>query len=251
MPRKAKTSKPRRRVYRKKAYKKRMTNVPDYAGRSEVLSLTNPAPIPGVPPTLFAPNAMYQIRNFTLDQFPACVNVARSYQFYKIKRVSFKFIPLADTFTAGGGQSVPNMYYMIDRSGSIPANVTLDGLKAMGAKPLRFDDKTIVRGFAPSVLTVDTAAPGVFQSSQYKISPWLSTNSNALNAGPWNPSTIDHMGIFWYVQQEIGNNAGYRVEITIEFQFKKPLWTAIAGEEPALAVKLPTYTVSEPVQVSA
>jgi len=238
----------KKRQYKKRQYRKKVTNVADYAGRSEVLDIPNPNPLPPpLPPTLLVANTVYNFRNFTLDQFAAAVQIARAYQFYRIKRVTFKFMPLADTFVAAAGNSVPQLYYMIDKSGSIPTNATLDSLKKMGAKPVRFDDKTITRGFAPSVLTVDTAAPGVFQSSQYRVSPWLSTNANALNPGAWVPSTIDHLGMFWCVQQEVfpvNQQVSYRCELTIEFQFKKPLWTDVAQAEApqeSVAIVLPHY----------
>jgi len=222
----------------KRNYRKKTTNVADYAGRSEVRDLFNPVPLaPPIPPTVFATGTVYRIRDITLDQFDAAVSIARAYQFYRIKHVALKFIPLFDTFTAGGGSTVPNLYYMIDKSGSIPTNITIPAMKKMGAKPIRFDDKQITRGWSPSVLTADTAAPGVLQSSQYKISPWLSTNANVLNPGAWVASTIDHLGCFFVVEQESGATANYRVELTVEFQFKKPLWTGdLSSEQESLPV---------------
>lgn len=242
------------RNYRKKNYKPkskrpakkyvrrnyRKGNVADYAGRSEVRDLVNPNPSPALPPTVFQPNQVYRIRDIALDQFDACKLIAQAYQFYRIKRVTLKWIPLVDTFTAGGSETVPRLYYMIDKSGSIPTNIALAGLKKMGAKPLRLDDKQITRGWAPSVLTADTAAPGVLQSSQYKVSPWLSTNGNVLNPGAFVASSIDHLGCFFCVEQEIGSSANYRVELTVEFQFKKPLW----GQDLTSSESLPVqYTL--------
>ena len=210
MPRKAK-SKFRRRNTKprvRRARGMRRGNVIDYAGRSEVRDLVNPNPPPlPIPPTVFQPNVVYRIRDIALDQFDACVQIAQAYQFYKIKRVTLKWIPLVDTFTAGGAETVPRLYYMIDKSGSIPTNIALAGLKKMGAKPIRLDDKQITRGWSPSVLTADTAAPGVLQSSQYKVSPWLSTNGNVLNPGAFVASSIDHLGCFFCVEQEVGSSA--------------------------------------------
>lgn len=248
-PRKQNKSKrPARRGRR--APRRKMTNVADYAGRSEVRDLINPNPLPPpIPPNVFAPAIVYRIRDITLDQFDAAVSIAKAYQFYRIKHVTLKFMPLFDTFTAGGPSTIPRLYYMIDKSGSIPTNVTIPALKKMGAKPIRFDERQITRGWSPSVLTADTAAPGVLQSSQYKVSPWLSTNANVLNPGAWVPSSIDHLGCFFVVEQEAGATANYRVELTVEFQFKKPLWTAdlAPGEEslPVSYTLLPTNAVTQ------
>lgn len=228
-----KNTKPRRKAPRRKPAMRRRktTNVADVAGRSEVRDLVNPVPLPApIPATVFAPAVVYRIRDITLDQFDAATSIARAYQFYRIKHVSLKFLPLFDTFAAGGGSTVPNLYYMIDKSGSIPTNITIPAMKKMGAKPIRFDDKTITRGWSPSVLTADTAGIGVLQSAGYKVSPWLTTNANVLGVGAWAPSSIDHLGIFFVVEQEAGATANYRVELTVEFQFKKPLWTGDLAE---------------------
>lgn len=244
-----KSKRPARRG-RRYAPRRKMTNVADYAGRSEVRDLINPNPLPPpIPPNVFAPAIVYRIRDITLDQFDAAVSIAKAYQFYRIKHVTLKFMPLFDTFTAGGPSTIPRLYYMIDKSGSIPTNVTIPALKKMGAKPIRFDERQITRGWSPSVLTADTAAPGVLQSSQYKVSPWLSTNANVLNPGAWVPSSIDHLGCFFVVEQEAGATANYRVELTVEFQFKKPLWTLdlAPGEEslPVSYTLLPTNAVTQ------
>lgn len=50
---------------------------------------------------------------------------------------------------------------MIDKAGAIPTNITLEGLKKMGAKPRALDEKPIVIGWKPSVLeNVMTAGGG-------------------------------------------------------------------------------------------
>lgn len=210
-------------------------NVPEWASCSETVSLANPAP--GPPPltnAMFPANGMYQKRDFALDQFTRASTIAQGYQHFRIRKITIKYKPLQDTFTNGGAiASVPQLYYMIDKSGSLPNNPTLAMLKAMGAKGRRFDDKSVVVSWRPAVL--DSVATGAVNTSsaQYKISPWLSTNSNQLGVGAWNPSTVDHQGIFWFVEQDMfATGAFYTVEITIEFQFKKPLAQITQGEAP-------------------
>ncbi len=185
-------------------------------------------------------NVMYQIRNFSLAQVPRAVQVAAAYQHYRIKKIMLEFKPAFDTFSpqalpAGQNLQVPYLYYMIDKSGSLGLNSTTNDLKQMGAKPVRFDDKTIKVAWRPSVLgnTFGQANP----QAQYRISPWLSTNADATLAGPWAPSEIDHLGIFFQVDRAGVLPVGfeeytYEVTVTYEFEFKKPLVRA-TGAVPA------------------
>jgi len=223
-------SKQGKKQYRKKGYKK-ASSVPDYASLSETYDLTNPA----TGTVNFTSNTMFQKRDFTLAGQPRAAAVGAAYQHYRIKKVTLKFKPQLDTFLQGGGNVIPNFHYMIDKSGSLPTNVTLAAMKSMGAKPLRFDDKTITVQWRPSVLTATASAPGVDSQTQYRISPWLSTNANALNPGAFVASSVDHLGLFWYLEQVQGN-CNYNIEATIEYQFKKPLNATLAGETEAIKV---------------
>lgn len=237
MPRLPKTKAKRaakRTVPRRKRVFRPAKNVAEWASCSETYSNINPTP--GAPPltnAMFPANTMYVKRDFTLDQFARATQIAKGYQHYRIKKITMKFKPLADTFTNSAAlASVPNFFYMIDKSGSLPNNPTLAMLKQMGAKAHRFDDKSITVSWRPSVLDLAATAPANASSAQYKISPWLSTNANQLGVGVWNPSTVDHLGIFWYSEQDLSvQPAYYSIETTVEFQFKKPLAQLGSGEE--------------------
>lgn len=217
-------------------------NVPEWASCSETFSNINPLPGPApLTNAMFPANNMYVKRDFSLEQFARATQIAKGYQHYRITKITMKFKPLVDTFTNSAAlASVPNLFYMIDKSGSLPNNPTLPMLKQMGAKAHRFDDRPIVVSWRPSVLDLAATAPANASSAQYKISPWLSTNANQLGVGVWNPSTVDHLGIFWYSEQDISVQlAYYSIETTVEFQFKKPLAQLGTGEEhtaPAIQV---------------
>lgn len=214
-------------------------DVPEWASCSETVVINNPAPLPlPLPPQAFAPNVMYQKQDYTLDQYTRASVVASAYQHYRIKKITMKFKPVLDTFASNTlTGTVPEFYYMINKSGSIPTNVSIDGLRSMGAKPLRFDDKTITVSWRPSVLDSAATAPGNLSSTaQYKISPWLSTSNDPLG-NVWNPSSVDHLGIFFMVRQDVPQaNFFYTVETTIEFQFKKPLAQQTSNGVAALKV---------------
>lgn len=225
-----------RKPYKKRSYRKRASNVPEWASLSVKRSVT--APGGGT----FQSNTLYSLLNTQLIDFDRAVTVAQAYQHYRIKKIALTFKPLYDNFLASGGAvSKPNLYYMIDKSGSIPTNVTLEGLKQMGARPTQLDEKNLVRSWTPSVLLPAQYAPGVggVSSAKYQVSPWLSTNADPTQAG-WVPSGIDHLGIYFYVDQLINptNIYAYTIEMEVQFQFKKPLDTDNVGDTPAQKVTL-------------
>lgn len=207
----------------------------------------------------FNTNEMYELRNTSLDGYDRAVQVAQAYQHYRIKKITLTLKPIYDTYAQGIGNNIskPNLYYMIDKSGSLPDNITLEEMKQMGAKAHAFDEKPFTISWRPSVLTGETSAPGVLSSAQYKVSPWLSTSANPL-VNPWVPSTVDHLGVLWYVEQLFAPAEGvvYNAEVEVQFQFKKPLMPASEGAVSAKKVELaqrdnsPDGIVNNPIIVS-
>lgn len=243
MPRKSKVGGRRRRGGMRKGMRRLRRyraprSVPEWATVTEVVDLTN---ITGLAYTM---NQMYGLNGTQLSQFISrAVPVAQNYQHYRIKSLKLEFKPQYDTFTpsagvAGTGVLVPNMFYMINKSGSIPANPTVNSLRAMGAKPIRFDEKIIKVAWRPSVLQENAGVNGDIGSG-YKVSPWLSTNANANAPGAWQPSSVNHLGIYWQVTRpgtlppDVAE-LSYSIEITAEFQFKKPLVKVSSSNAPAL-----------------
>lgn len=229
----------KKRVVRKRTNKK---NVAEWASLSENRTFVNPQS-----PNITS-NTMFSLMNTTLDQFDRASTVAQGYQHYRIKHISIKIKPQFDTYTfnAGSGPTAqgygkPKLYYMIDKSGALPTTVTLEMLKQMGAKPRNLDEKPLTIEWSPSVLTSDltNTAPVSSQPSQYKISPWLSTSVNVVSPSPWNPSTVDHLGVYWYVEStSYGGTGGlpYQVDVEVQFQFKKPFINRSANTVPAIGL---------------
>lgn len=225
------------RRYRKKNYRRKFRparSVADIAKLTENYNLTYPSP------NGWAVNTMYVKRDFTMSAVPRGAAVATAYQHYRIKKITLIVRPQVDTFLGGpappliAGYTAPNFYYMIDKSGSLPTNPSIAALKSMGAKPIRLDEKVIKISWRPSVLTntVDAGTPGAF--SQYRVSPWLSTNENALNPGAFIPSSIDHLGIFWYAETTGASTLTYTVEAVMDIEFKKPLNGTVTGDTEAV-----------------
>lgn len=213
---------------RKRGYR-RPRSVPDIAKLTESTILTTYS---------CAVNNMYVKRDFNIAVNPRAAAVANAYQHYRIKKVTLIFRPQVDTFLGTiAGYTVPNLYYMIDKSGSLPTNITLSALKSMGAKPHRLDDKEVRVEWRPSVLTATSDGPlvGNANASQYRISPWLSTNKNALNPGVFQCSDLDHLGIFWYAETPAGpSTLQFNVEAILDIEFKKPLNSSLTGDVEAI-----------------
>lgn len=231
-----KKSAPRRRMYGRRGYR-RPQSVAEWASCTESVALSN---ITGLAYTM---NQPYALNGTCLAQFISrAVPVAQAYQHYRIKQIKLEFKPQVDTFfpdvgATGTGFLVPNMFYIINKSGSVPANATVDNLRAMGAKPIRFDEKTIKVAWRPSVLQENAGVLGDVGSS-YKISPWCSTNASANQPGAWNPSTVQHLGVSWFIARPGTLPAGvaeltYDIQITVDFQFKKPLVKVLASSPEA------------------
>lgn len=221
---------------RKGRKQNRSGNVPEWASLSETRTITPPE-------GGFVLNQMYSLMNTSLDQYARATRVAGAYQFYRIRHVSLKLKPPADSYVSGStvGTAKPYLYYMLDKAGAIPTNITLEGLKQMGAKPRAFDEKQLLIKWSPSVLQdamVSGGAAPVSQGSAYKVSPWLNTNNVSVGQ-PWNPSTVDHLGVYWMVAAAvIGTGPAFDIEVEVQFEFKKPLIIVASSSTTAVPVQV-------------
>jgi len=236
-----KKSAPRRprRVARRPARRPRVRrtgNVSEYASLSEIRTLT---PDGGGD---FTVNRMYKLMDTSLSQFTRAQQVAKAYQHFRIKHISIKIKPTFDTYTFNNIQAngKPYLYYMIDKAGALPTNVTLEGLKVAGAKPRQLDEKPLLINWRPSVLEASMTAGGAGfagQGAKYVMSPWLNTNANSVNPGAWVASTVDHLGVYWYADTITNTTPQqpYRVEVEVQFEFKKPFLAGLFGEFEAIS----------------
>lgn len=186
----------------------RMPRAPtgSFASRAETFSLS------------FNAGGTSDLNNITLANLPSCTALAGLYQYYRITSVQWRLKPNFDTFqwdNTGATGQIPYLYFLYDKSGSLgtlsPAN-----FEACGAKPVRVDNKTILRSWKPSVrISGDNAAVPMF-----KQSPWMPTHDTTgtvLNQPP-------HMGAVWTVSKSTANdNQAYDIDVTVTVQFRKPL----------------------------
>lgn len=159
--------------------------------------------------------------------FDRAQKVASSFQEYRFKYLKITFRPSADTFPIGSGP-IPQLYVMVNKAASIPTSATLQTLLDMGARPIRFDDKNIVKAWKPTVLIGSDQYPPASQleASTIKTTPWLSTNLYAQNPGAsWAPSNVQHYGLCFLVTKPSPTTPtiAFNVDIEVVIQFRKPL----------------------------
>lgn len=167
--------------------------------------------------------------------------IARGYQEFRIKKIEYHFMPQTDTFLPGQ-QSVPQLYYRVDKSGALNDFTTVSQLVQTGCTPRRLDDKTIVVSFSPGVLTyVRDAVQATNAWAEPKISPWLTTNKNNLTNVSWSASSIDHLGLAWFVEQVNTANVPttYALREVVHFEFRKPLVLTTASVDAPPAIQAP------------
>lgn len=213
------TVRPRRRVplRRRRMMRKTTNNVSDIASLSVRRTLA-----PG------STNTMYSFDDFKLSDFSRGVQVAIAYQRYRITGVKVTWKPEYDTFAPGPGAVKPYLYYMVDKSGSLPDNVTLEALKQSGARPKAFDEKPISVTFKPAVLTSTEATGGALIGNQFKISPWLSTRRVPATPGSYVPSDVSHQGLKWYIDVGAGSPLNVNVDVELQIQFIKPMFPQLS-----------------------
>lgn len=235
----------RRRQAHKKRSIRRLKDVPDRASCSERRTLQAAPGVLG-----FNTGQTYSLMATQLVDYNRASEIAANFQSYRIKKVTLTIKPSYDSFIAAAGAvSKPNLFYMIDKQGALPANVNLAGLKSAGAKPHALDEKPISISWAPSVLeAVMYGAVGVGQltASKYKVSPWLSCNSLPLGGGgAFIASGLDHLGIYWYVDALV-NTVGmqYTVEVEVQFEFKKPANYQLVTSMPAIQAEVAPFNTS-------
>lgn len=159
--------------------------------------------------------------------------VAPAYGLYRIAQVEYKIKPKFDTYIAGqvpvGDQpvEVPVMYWKMNRYGDAPVGFNSTDLQSLGSKPIRLDDKTLTIKYKPNILLANAGAPAVAQaggSGQVKMTPWLSTDTQADN-NAFALSTTEHYGHMMFIEcAAAGDGTPVICEVVarVIYEFKNP-----------------------------
>lgn len=204
----------RRRRYGKRVYRKR-GNQPEWASLSE--SIETGTDLVGT---------IYNNNDIQLAAFPRAAAVAQGYQYFRITKLRFQYRPLLDTFPSTGNTVVPYLYWVINKNGTEYPALNVDWFLANGAKPIRFDEKTVTITYAPGVSldVLEAQTPAATQQpNMVKVSPWLNTTKDAYLTQGFAPSQVSHAGHYLLVDAPLSAlQMSYSVTLTAEFQFKKP-----------------------------
>lgn len=228
-----KRAKPMRRRFRRRFQRRaRMANVPDRASLSETININSDTV-----------GTVYNNSDIQLAMFDRATTVAQGYQYFRIKKLTYKYTPLLDTFASTGNTQVPYLYWVINKSGSRYPGINQPWFLANGAKLIRFDDKTITVKYAPAALLDVTEAntPAATQQPNFaKVSPWLNTTKDAYIVSGWAPSQVSHTGHYLLIDS-LGSAVPitFETSLTAEFEFKKPnaIPTSTGGAPPVTTVR--------------
>lgn len=155
--------------------------------------------------------------------------IAKEFGLYRIALLKYTYRPLFDTYSSslpGVGNSpnsLPTLYWKINRYGDTPAAFAGDYMRSLGCKPIRLDDKNVVIRYKPNTLQLQQDAAGTSAAS-IKITPWLSTDENP---GDFNfvLSTAQHYGHSLFIEgggAGTGLGAAAIVDLQIVYEFKNP-----------------------------
>lgn len=216
----ARKSAPRRKQYRRKP---RMYRNPNALGGPNTCKV-----IETIPTSVINLNTPYlwMKAGITGTRAP---EIARQFGLYRIAKIIYTFRPIFDTYSsslAGVGNSpnsLPTLYWKMNRYGDFPNAFNGNYMRALGAKPYRLDDKNVVISYKPNTLLVQQDTAGNTPAS-IKITPWLSTDDTPQDNN-FTLSTATHYGHTLFVEGGGAGNAQGAVanlDIKVVYEFKNP-----------------------------
>lgn len=239
-----KTSKPRRRQNRRR-FTKPSRSLPN---SSKIVETLSSVPINLNTPYIFSKAGITGVR--------APIE-AQLYGLYRIAHIKYTIKPLFDTYssslpgTGNSPNSIPTLYWKINRYGDAPNVFDGNFMRAQGAKPNRFDDRQVVIKYKPNMLMVAEDNAGN-NASQVKITPWLSTDERPGDA-VFNISTAEHFGHLMFIE---GGGAGNAqgpcavMDVEVVYEFKQtrvpiPVGQTLADKEAEMLTRVaPTVRTS-------
>lgn len=148
---------------------------------------------------------------------------------YRIKKIQYNFRPWFDTFSSAlapvgnNAVAVPTLYWRLNRYGDTPAAFNGDYMRAMGAKPLRLDDKILSFSYAPNIIQNQQNVAGS-TTATIKVSPWLSTD-DLVQDNNFTLSTAEHFGHSLFIDGAAagtGQGAVCYMDVKVTYEFRNP-----------------------------
>lgn len=159
---------------------------------------------------------------FQLSKLQRAVFVAPNFQEYRVTGIKLMFKPKYDTFAGdatGAAVQLPYLWYINDYANVLPTTLSYSSLRSLGVKPIRFDDKTIVKTLKPAVVVLGAQTPGL--PSIIRKSPFLPVN--ATPTGTWSLNDVVHYGSHFQITQMTPTDTqNYVVTAQVTVQFRRP-----------------------------
>lgn len=192
-------------------------------------------------------NTAYEA-SVSLQEFPRALDLADSFQEYRICKLEYKYTPQYDTFasqympgTSNVSMTVPYLYSKRITQPT-PLNWGLPYLENMGAKPRRLDDKTLTVSYTPNInlfgssFTIPTTPVSTVNGLKPVKKPWLQTHQiNPLTPTANVLDNTPHFGHASWIDQDVATLNGTtpcKCEVIAHFEFRKP-WQLVQPSENA------------------
>lgn len=224
LPKKTATRRPRRRMLGARRRRLPLTRNPQRVGGPNTCKIVETLPAANI-----IPNQSYVFEVGGIFPGGRAAAVAEQFGLYRVAKCIFRYKPNSDTYVSNpafiggsGAITVPYLYWKMNRFADDPAAFTANDLKNMGAKAIRFDDKTITHSYKPNILT--GIVSGGSNSGQLKMTPWLNTD-DAPDTPAFALSTTNHYGHFFVVEAAVAGSGSQPVgtiEVTVIYEFKNP-----------------------------
>lgn len=227
---KKRTTKPKRKVVRKRKFVSKFGNpramapsANNYAKTTETITYED-----------LNPNTMYSALA-VLNDTTRALALAKSFQWYRMTAVEWKYKPLYNTFQDQNGTatvstpSKPQFYMIMNRNGAFQAT-TLANLEQQGARARDFARDLVVK-YKPNTV-IQTSISGVngtpLQANvpELQWNAWLPTTPIGGASPPSDPSLVPYYGHQFYIlQDKVSISVDpviAKLELTITFEFKNP-----------------------------
>lgn len=226
----------RRSALRKRGLRKRMVRKSSKRNPNNIGGPNTCKVIETIPAIAINLNTPYIINKAGITGTRASA-IAKEFGLYRIAKLIFTYRPLFDTYSsslAGTGNSpnsLPTLYWKLNRYGDVPAGFTGDYMRSLGAKPNRLDDKNVVVAYKPNILNVQNNFAGN-TAAGVKMTPWLSTDDTPQDNN-FTLSTAQHQGHSLFVE---GGGAGTALgtcclmDVKIVYEFKNPRVVAVSSD---------------------
>jgi len=86
-------------------------------------------------------------QSVSIGMFPRALAMARLFKYYRLSKVVYDYNPDANTYQAGPNatsETIPFMYYTMNRDGALNATTSLAQLQADGARAIKFTKKIVI-----------------------------------------------------------------------------------------------------------